>query len=297
MSGGPGTGTYSFDNRADIHYSGVEQTIADATAPMITSQAYSEIPGSTIAIVFSEDVSNALTVDYLNLVDLATGAQVPYYARDLAYDASTNTATFTFPGLPGGKLPAGDYRASIFSTLGDAFGNLLGVEIPFDFSVQDDVIDGDFNDDGLFDCADIDMLVADIVAGNHSPQFDLNGDSLVDLSDRDAWLAEAAAVNGLASPYRLGDANLDGVVDGQDFIVWNSNKFTSAAGWCAGDFNADGFVDGQDFIAWNGNKFTSSNLLAGVAVRANDYDRRISHVDHIFRDGFEAVGGPDRWGI
>ncbi len=63
-------------------------------------------------------------------------------------------------------------------------------------------------------------------------------------------------------PYLLGDANLDGTVDGQDFIDWNSNKFTSIAAWTAGDFNVDGVVDGQDFIIWNNNKFTSADLTA-----------------------------------
>ncbi len=61
-----------------------------------------------------------------------------------------------------------------------------------------------------------------------------------------------------------GDANLDGAVDGQDFLVWNNNKFTSVAAWCSGDLNADGEVDGQDFLIWNDNKFTSSNDVLSV---------------------------------
>ncbi len=56
-----------------------------------------------------------------------------------------------------------------------------------------------------------------------------------------------------------GDANLDGTVDGLDFIEWNAHKFTNTAAWCSGDFNADGIVDGQDFVAWNMNKFTSAD--------------------------------------
>ena len=34
--------------------------------------------------------------------------------------------------------------------------------------------------------------------------------------------------------------------------------------WSHGDFNGDGVVDGQDFILWNGNKFTSSDAVAAV---------------------------------
>jgi hypothetical protein len=65
----------------------------------------------------------------------------------------------------------------------------------------------------------------------------------------------------------LGDANLDGFVDGLDFIIWNDHKFTAEAAWCAGDFNADGFVDGQDFIVWNANKFTSADGMRDLETR------------------------------
>ncbi|MEM7315290.1 MAG: LamG-like jellyroll fold domain-containing protein [Planctomycetota bacterium] len=123
--------------------------------------------------------------------------------------------------------------------------------------------DGDFDDDGDYDCDDINALTSAIAAGANDIAFDLDGDEAVDLADRDAWLAEAGAVN-LASgnPYKLGDANLDGVVDVSDFGVWNANKFTTNDAWCEGDFTADGVVDVGDFNEWNGNKFTSSDAAA-----------------------------------
>ncbi|MEM8680635.1 MAG: hypothetical protein AAGF97_14905 [Planctomycetota bacterium] len=121
----------------------------------------------------------------------------------------------------------------------------------------------DFDGNGTCDGDDIDALVAAIAAGDNDLSFDLTGDGAVDLDDRDAWLTEAGAMNlPSGNPYLVGDATLDGVVDGQDFIAWNNNKFTAAASWTGGDFNADGVVDGQDFIAWNNTKFTSSDLAA-----------------------------------
>ncbi len=116
----------------------------------------------------------------------------------------------------------------------------------------------DFNGDQMCDGVDADLLVAAIV--NNDIGFDLTGDGQMDRTDLDEWLALAGAEN-LPSmdPYLLGDANLDGFVDGQDFIKWNQNKFTTSAAWTKGDFNADGFTDGQDFIIWNGNKFSSAN--------------------------------------
>ncbi len=125
---------------------------------------------------------------------------------------------------------------------------------------------GDFDDDGDFDCGDVDSLVAAI--GQTSPplDFDLTWDGQVDGDDLEVWLADAGSAR-LAShqPLLPGDANLDGLVDGSDFSAWNAFKFTQRPSWCSGDFNADGFVDGSDFNTWNGAKFTAS-ARGGVLV-------------------------------
>ena len=57
------------------------------------------------------------------------------------------------------------------------------------------MVDGDFNDDGLYNCDDVDPLVATIASGTNDPQFDLTSDTLVNTDDLTAWLAEAGAVN------------------------------------------------------------------------------------------------------
>ncbi len=126
-------------------------------------------------------------------------------------------------------------------------------------------VTGDFDGNGFYECADVDGLVSEIVAGTNNGTFDLNSDGFVNVADLDAWLAEAGSTGGLTAsgdPVLLGDANLDGNVDGQDFLIWNDNKFTSTPAWCAGDFNANGDVDGQDFLIWNDNKFTSADVSA-----------------------------------
>ena len=121
----------------------------------------------------------------------------------------------------------------------------------------------DFDGDDLCNGVDADLLVAEIVAGTNDDLFDLNGDGSVDQGDLDVWLTAAGEANlGAGRAYLLGDANLDGVVDGQDFVAWNGNKFTTLAAWTGGDFTANGVVDGQDFVLWNANKFTSSDLAA-----------------------------------
>ncbi|MEM8679308.1 MAG: hypothetical protein AAGF97_08155 [Planctomycetota bacterium] len=119
--------------------------------------------------------------------------------------------------------------------------------------------DCDFDDDGDCDTVDIDALVAEIAAGSHGVDFDMDGDGLVDTDDLDSWLTEAGESDpDVLAAYLHGDANLDGIVDGQDFIAWLGGRFTSTAAWTAGDFDANGMVDGQDFIVWNGNKFTAA---------------------------------------
>lgn len=121
-------------------------------------------------------------------------------------------------------------------------------------------VSGDYNGNGAYECADINALTNGIAAGTNNPSLDITGDGLVNQSDLTAWLIEAGGAQ-LPShnPYLRGDANLDGVVDGTDFGIWNSNKFTTNKNWCGGNFNADGVTDGSDFGIWNANKFTSAD--------------------------------------
>ncbi len=120
--------------------------------------------------------------------------------------------------------------------------------------------DGDFNFDSLINGVDVDLLAAAIASGLNDPAFDLNGDSILDGSDLDQWLMLAGTHQlGAGKSFLRGDANLDGIVDGLDFIAWNAHKFTADTAWTHGNFDADGNIDGQDFIIWNANKFQSSD--------------------------------------
>ena len=114
------------------------------------------------------------------------------------------------------------------------------------------LLDGDFNDDGVYDCLDINALTTAVATGGSVALYDLNGDNVLSLADVDAWRAEAGEVNlGPGRVYLVGDANLDSVVDGTDFGRWNAAKFTNNTNWCDGNFNADLVVDGSDFGLWN----------------------------------------------
>lgn len=148
----------------------------------------------------------------------------------------------------------------------DFAGRIIGSGIGLDallHALEHFTAGGDFNNDGRYDCVDADALVAEIAAGTNTTSFDLTGDGNVDLADLDAWRTEAGHVlTASRNPILEGDANLDGVVDGLDFLAWNAHKFTSAAAWCDGDFNADGIVDGLDFLHWHANRFQASDTMA-----------------------------------
>ena len=51
---------------------------------------------------------------------------------------------------------------------------------------------------------------------------------------------------------RRGDGNMDGLVDGLDYIAW-SNHYRTGAAWSEGDYTGDGYVDGLDYVAWSNN--------------------------------------------
>ncbi len=126
---------------------------------------------------------------------------------------------------------------------------------------------GDYDRDGDYDCNDIDLLTHAVISGSNPIGFDLNGDALVNPSDLAEWLVNAGSASLTSGgAYRPGDANLDGVVDGSDFGLWNAHKFTASDSFCLGDFNTDGVIDGSDFGLWNANKFTSSDGNRGSLV-------------------------------
>jgi predicted outer membrane repeat protein len=135
-------------------------------------------------------------------------------------------------------------------------------------------VDGDFNDDGNYTCQDVNALSTAIATSGPVALFDLTGDGQLTLADLTAWLSEAGANNlGPGRAYKNGDANLDSVVDGSDFGIWNSNKFTANTNWCSGNFNADQVVDGSDFGIWNSNKFTSADQSRAVSSGLNALTR------------------------
>jgi len=79
----------------------------------------------------------------------------------------------------------------------------------------------------------------------------------------------------------LGDANLDGLVTGDDFTILVGNLGKAVAGWDKGDFLYTGSVTGDDFTA----------LVGNLGKSANGADVSIPAADIAAIDAFAAANG------
>lgn len=257
-----------------------------AESPLVSLQDVVVNPNGSITVSFSAPVTQLTSGDGgtaspsgagITVTDPSGNVIATIDSSPVVSGLGTSSLNLTFTGsvVVGGALPAGSYRLNF---VGNALiGNGRAVDVANDGTqvngFYSEIINvtatstGDFNNDGLWDCDDINALTTAIATGSTNLLYDLNSDGSVTIQDVTdpvvGWLAVGgAAPNNVAATggnaFLTGDANLDGVVDGQDFIVWNSNKFTTNPNWCDGNFNGDSVVDGQDFIAWNQNKFTGS---------------------------------------
>ncbi|MBC7783621.1 MAG: hypothetical protein H7144_07255, partial [Burkholderiales bacterium] len=107
---------------------------SDVIPPDFTTRQF-DPAGTKLKFTFTEDVSKSLTRDDLILRDPVADVQIPISASALeSYDVLTNTATFAFPGLPGGVLPSGGYSATLRAAdVTDAAGNGLFRELNYHF--------------------------------------------------------------------------------------------------------------------------------------------------------------------
>jgi len=99
---------------------------------------------------------------------------------------------------------------------------------------------GDFNDDGAVDVADIEQMFDALEAGDQALTWDVNFDDQVTESDA------VELIEGFLGSV-FGDADLDGDVDLDDFVLLKSNWGASDATWAQASFDGDGDVDLDDF--------------------------------------------------
>ena len=225
-------------------------------------------------------VGGNLVVNRFGQVQLATNGRIRSNTLQLAGGTLQGSGTVDVSGGAGlvnaGLVnPGGSAAGSIF-VLGDyeqSAAGQLNIQLGGPGSGQFDVL-------SVTGEADLAGVLTLSVLGGYTPAYGsqfsvLQAGSRVDRFDTmtgtmlsaNRWLAPLYEPTGLRLVTALpGDANLDGVVDGSDFGIWNANKFTSGRGWLTGDFNGDGITDGSDFGIWNAHKFTSVASLVAEPV-------------------------------
>jgi hypothetical protein len=118
-------------------------------------------------------------------------------------------------------------------------------------TVTDPLI-GDFNNNGVLDGGDIDLLSDEVRKLTPNAAFDLTAGADVNAADRTYW------VESLAGTF-FGDTNLDKTVGFTDFLPLSANYLREGT-WSTGDFTGDRFVGFDDFLQ------LASNYLKTAAV-------------------------------
>lgn len=117
----------------------------------------------------------------------------------------------------------------------------------FEALLDSPVLLGDFDENGVLDAQDIDLITSALLESSTDPKFNVNEDGLVDQNDRTHW------IESIRSTY-LGDSNLDGEFSSTDFVlVFQAGEYEDGVAgnstWAEGDWNGDGDFDTSDFVA------------------------------------------------
>jgi hypothetical protein len=182
-------------NDAGVYQTDAEATasktwIVDTIAPKVSSSTFNyRLAAHSLVVNFSEDVGASLSKSALTLMDLTTNTPVDLSSISPSYDAASHVATFTFPGLPNGRLPDGNYRATISAgavkdlatNALDGNGDGTGGD---DFTTDFFALEGDANHDGSVGFADL-VAVAQNYGGTGKTyaEGDLNFDGMVSFAD------------------------------------------------------------------------------------------------------------------
>jgi hypothetical protein len=198
---------------------------------------------------FDVFVEDKMVVDNLYIPDLQKGFQTPalfagYYTG--SFTAGDNLLTVHL----GGKNP----RAA------DNLPTLSGFTLE---KVKSTFPKGDFNQNGVLDLEDVNLLSTESASGKNGVKYDLNDDKLVNGADVDVWATDLRKT-------WIGDANLDNSFNTTDLVVvFQAGKFelNEDAGWDQGDWNGDRrFGSGDLVVAFQDGGFEQGPRAAVAAV-------------------------------
>jgi parallel beta-helix repeat protein len=151
---------------------------------------------TSLTLQFNKNVSASLTPADLMLDNLTTSATIAAADMAISFDAGTNRAVLTFPGLPNAQLPEGNYRLTV---TGAGVTDIYGVPLPADFTFDFHVLTGDANGDRVVNDRDLYLVWQNLLkpAAQRNLNEDLTGDGLVTSADvnvvKDNYLATLPA--------------------------------------------------------------------------------------------------------
>jgi hypothetical protein len=87
----------------------------------------------------------------------------------------------------------------------------------------------------------------------------LNVDGTVNIADVDTLITELIRTS-------RGDFNLDRVVDGDDFLIWQRGLGAAGARFDQGDASLNGSVGGDDLAFWESSYGTTAPIAASAAA-------------------------------
>jgi hypothetical protein len=140
-----GSGLADFVGSTGIHWT------LDTVAPSVVGNTFLYEIEHALDIHFSEDVSASLAADDFTVTNLGNGQVIPPALMSL--QLTSGGAIVRFPGLPGGRLPDGDYRLDL-ANISDPAGNTVASAPPLNFHV----LAGDLNRDRAVNFDDLLLL-------------------------------------------------------------------------------------------------------------------------------------------
>ena len=197
---------------------GIVLPVGGATTLTINGDANVSAGGITLNVYGNGD-GDAVSGGGTGNLSLSGGASLAV-AVDPAYAPSNGDSFQAFPG----------------------WGAISGVTAPASWSFDPATGTLTFTGGGGFAPCDLDMDSDCDVDDINS----LTNQAGVTRAEIEQWLSDAGSENGLAGPYLMGDANLDGEVNAGDLNDLGQNWLATGTMWSTGDFTGDDVTNASD---------------------------------------------------